>query len=164
MAFGILVPGSVTVLVPYLLLSPPADFHLGSFRLIGILPVAAGALALVWCAWEFFSTGLGTPAPIDPPKVLVAKGLYRFVRNPMYVTIGLILTGEAVLFESSRLMAYAIFAGLAFHLYVVFYEEPTLKRKFGARYIEYCQTVPRWIPRLDLGCFLKGIVRSFWRV
>lgn len=147
-AFGILAPGSVIGLIPYLLHSPRADFHLGTFRLLGILPVAVGASALLWCMWEFVSIGLGTPAPIDPPKVLLARGLYQFVRNPMYVAVFLILAGEAVYFESFRLAAYALFAALACHLFVVFYEEPTLRKKFGVPYLEYCKAVPRWIPRL----------------
>ncbi len=147
-AFGILVPGSVTVLVPWLLLPPLPDYHLGGFRWVGVLAVGVGAPALLWCGWEFVSTGLGTPAPIDPPRVLVVKGLYRFVRNPMYVAIFLILAGEALYFGSLRLAAYALIAALAFHLFVVLYEEPTLKKKFGPSYLDYCRSVPRWIPRL----------------
>jgi len=92
--------------------------------------------------------GLGTPAPIDPPKSLVVNGLYRFVRNPMYVGVVLVLFSEGLLFSSSRLLEYAVLVGAGFFLFVVAYEEPTLRKKFGASYQAYCQAVPCWIPRL----------------
>jgi protein-S-isoprenylcysteine O-methyltransferase Ste14 len=145
--FTVVAPGTVTVVVPYLLLSPRAEFEMGMARFAGVVPIVPGAIGLLWCAWDFVFTGCGTPAPIDPPKVLVAKGLYRWVRNPMYVTLGLVLGGEAILFQSLRLLAYALLAWLACHLFVVFYEEPTLRKKFGAAYEAYRQAVPRWIPR-----------------
>jgi protein-S-isoprenylcysteine O-methyltransferase Ste14 len=85
------VPGSVTVLLPRLPLSPLVDFRLGAFRLGGILFLVPGAPALLGCGWEFVTTGLGIPAPINPPRALVAKGLYQFVRNPMDIAILLIL-------------------------------------------------------------------------
>lgn len=87
-----------------------------------------------------------TPAPIDPPKVLVARGLYRVVRNPMYVGVVLILLGESVLFASATLLGYALLAWVVVHLFVVFYEEPTLRQKFGTSYENYRKTVPRSIP------------------
>lgn len=110
--------------------------------------MALGVGVYLWCAWDFVFTGRGTPAPIDPPKVLVATGLYRFVRNPMYIAVGLVLGGEAILFQSYNLVVYALLAWLACHLFVVFYEEPTLKKKYGAAYEAYCQAVPRWRPRI----------------
>jgi protein-S-isoprenylcysteine O-methyltransferase Ste14 len=145
--FAIVAPGFVAVGVPYLLLGPRAEFEMGRARFAGALPILLGAMVLLWCAWDFVFTGRGTPAPIDPPQALVAKGLYRFVRNPMYLALGLVLGGEAILFQSLRLAAYALLAWLACHLFVVFYEEPTLKRKFGTSYEAYCRAVPRWIPR-----------------
>ena len=149
--FTILVPGTVTVLVPYLLLT--SGFQLfpmenGAWRILGLPPVLLGALTYLWCAWDFTFTGRGTPAPIDPPKELVVKGLYRYVRNPMYVGITLILTGEALLFESAVLVLYAGLLLVCAHLFIVYYEEPTLRRLFGASYESYCKSVPRWIPRL----------------
>lgn len=147
--FTVFVPGSVTVGVPYLLLSSGTvqpSYEIGMFRFIGILPIAVGAACYLCCAWDFAFHGQGTPLPIDAPKVLVVRGLYRVVRNPMYVGVGLVLVGEALMFESLTLLAYAALVWLAFHLFVVCYEEPTLKKMFGATYEEYCRTAPRWIP------------------
>ncbi len=146
LAFTILVPGTVTVVIPRHLLGVGAQ-PVVPFGLIGVLPIAMGAASYLWCAWDFASVGRGTPAPIDPPKVLVARGLYRVVRNPMYVSVLLILLGESVLFASTSLLAYALLAWLAFHLFVVVYEEPTLRQKFGTSYENYCRMVPRWVPR-----------------
>lgn len=145
--FTILAPGFVTVGVPYLLLGPRAEFEIGLLRFVGGLPIALGAATYLWCAWDFVFTGCGTPAPIDPPKVLVATGPYRLVRNPMYVAVGLVLGSEAILFQSYKLVVYALLAWLACHLFVVFYEEPALRRKFGAAYEAYRKTVLRWTPK-----------------
>ena len=147
--FTILVPGSITVGMPYLLLSSRLavySYEIGSFRRAGILPIALGTVFYLWCAWDFAFAGRGTPAPLDPPRLLVTRGLYRLVRNPIYVGVLLILAGEAVLFESLTLLIYALFVWLVFHIFVVAYEEPTLKEKFGAAYEEYRKAVPRWIP------------------
>lgn len=149
--FTTLVPGTATVLVPYLLLSWDIQifsFELGAIRYLGLPPILLGALTYLWCAWDFTFTGRGTPAPIDPPKELVVKGLYRYVRNPMYVGITLILLGEGLLFESAVLFLYAGFLLVCAHLFIVYYEEPTLRRLFGASYESYCKSVSRWIPRL----------------
>jgi protein-S-isoprenylcysteine O-methyltransferase Ste14 len=145
--FTIVAPGFVTVVVPYLLLSPRAEFEIGMARFAGVVPIVLGAIGCLWCAWDFVFTGCGTPAPVDPPKQLVVKGVYRFVRNPMYIAVGLVLGGEAILFQSLRLVAYALLAWLACHLFVVFYEELTLRKKFGTAYEAYCRAVPRWVPR-----------------
>ena len=145
--FTVVVPGSVTLGIPYLTLPPSTEFSLGGFRVVGVLPIALGAAIYFWCLWDFTFTGRGTPAPIDPPRVLVARGLYRIVRNPMYVGVGLVLLGEAMVFSSWALLRYALVFALGFHLFVVFYEEPALKKKFGAAYEGYCNAVPRWIPR-----------------
>ena len=145
--FTIVVPNTVTVVVPYYLL-PGGDFELGALRYVGIPLIALGAALYLRCAWDFARVGLGTPAPIDPPRNLVGGGLYRHVRNPMYVGIISLLLGECIFFESRRVLAFALVALLATHLFVVCYEEPTLRKKFGASYKEYCRTVPRWIPKL----------------
>lgn len=150
LVFTLLVPGSVTVLVPYLMLSSGRDLYawqIGLLRLVGIFPLILGVAFYLRCAWDFTFTGQGTPAPIDPPRIFVAKGFYRIVRNPMYVGIMLILTGEAFVFESAMLLAYAAILWLGFHLFVIYYEEPTLKKKFGKTYEEYFRVVPRWIPK-----------------
>ena len=146
--FTVIVPGTATILVPYWLLSSRSDLslELGPFRYLGTLPILIGAAIYFWCAWDFTFAGRGTPAPIDPPKELVVRGLYRYVRNPMYVGILLILLGEAFLFASQRLFAYSAFMFIVFFLVVTLYEEPTLKQKFGESYRRYCKSVPRWIP------------------
>lgn len=148
--WSVLVPGSLTVLVPYLLLSSGRElftFRISAFRFAGLIPIAVGALFYIRCAWDFTFTGRGTPAPFDPPKEVVVRGLYRYVRNPMYVAAVLALAGEALLFESGLILAYAAAVFAFFHFWVVVYEEPTLRRKFGASYEGYCARVRRWIPR-----------------
>lgn len=147
--FTIIAPGSVTVLIPYWLLSRAADsdhFGFGWVRFAGILPIIVGAGLYLRCIWGFGSEGKGTPAPIDPPKHLVVRGPYRFVRNPMYLGIYLILAGEGVLFESRSLLVLLLVFFTASFLFVLLYEEPALLRKFGESYEEYRRTVPRWIP------------------
>ena len=144
--FTILVPGTVTVYLPYRLLGPGATVA-SPFGLLGALPIVLGAMVYLWCAWDFAMAGHGTPAPIDPPKILVATGPYRVVRNPMYMGVLLILLGESVAFASFPILYYALVVWLFFHLFVVLYEEPTLRQKFGSSYQEYCNTVSRWIPR-----------------
>jgi protein-S-isoprenylcysteine O-methyltransferase Ste14 len=92
--------------------------------------------------------GRGTPARFDPPKEFVTKGLYRFFRNPMYAGDVAVLFGESVLFQSAILLVYAVVMLCVFHLFIVLYEEPTLKRQFGEPYEQYCNSVTRWIPGL----------------
>ena len=149
--FTIIVPGAIIGLIPYLLLSgnPETFAHIGMFQLFGLIPMAIGAAIYFKCAWDFASAGKGTPAPIDPPKRLVARGLYRFVRNPMYVGVLIALLGEAWFFSSWALVLYAAIVITWQHLFVVFYEEPALKRKFGESYSDYVARTPRWIPRFN---------------
>jgi protein-S-isoprenylcysteine O-methyltransferase Ste14 len=147
--FTVLVPGTVAVYVPYRLLSPGSRPVGTGLELIGILPVVAGAAVYFRCAWDFASVGHGTPAPIDPPKTLIVTGLNRFVRNPMYVGVDLVILGEAMLFRRLSLLIYAVCVWLAFHLFVVLYEEPHLRKKFGGAYEAYCREVPRWIPKFN---------------
>ena len=109
--------------------------------------ITIGALNYLWCAWDFTFAGKGTPAPIDPPRELVVKGLYRYVRNPMYVGVLSVVLGLAIWFEAPRLFAYAGLVFVLFNAFVLIYEEPALKRKFGNSYKQYCARVPRWIPR-----------------
>jgi protein-S-isoprenylcysteine O-methyltransferase Ste14 len=147
--FTFIVPGTVTILVPYWLLSlsDSTALPVGLFRYFGLLPVFIGAVIHFRCTWAFTFAGKGTPAPIDPPKELVVQGLYRYVRNPMYIGILSILLGEAVLFASWWLFEYTAIVFCLFFLFVLFYEEPALKKRFGESYREYCKNVPRWIPR-----------------
>lgn len=147
--WSVFVPGTLTTLVPYLLLSSRLELFpmtLSSFRFTGLIPIVLGALLYLRCAWDFTFTGKGTPAPFDPPKKMVMRGFYRYVRNPMYVALLLVLTGEAILFESASILICAAVLFSVFHLWVVFYEEPTLRQKFGDSYETYCMKVSRWIP------------------
>ena len=147
--FSIVVPGTVAGFIPYSIISRQPESispHPGLFRFLGLLPIAAGALLYCWCAWDFTFAGEGTPAPFDPPKKLVARGPYRYLRNPMYLAVCLVVTGEALLFQSTRLLNYLVFIFLGFNVLVIFYEEPTLRRKFGESYERYCKSVARWLP------------------
>lgn len=146
--FTVLGPGTVTVVIPYYLLPTATRAEFSGVRLLGLPLIAAGAACYLWCAWNFAWVGLGTPVPVDPPRRLVVVGLYRYVRNPMYVSVLLVLLGQSVLFQSLRILEYAGVAWLVSHLFVLCYEEPTLRRKFGPAYEEYRGTVRRWIPRL----------------
>lgn len=145
--FTMIVPGTVAVYVPYLL-APDRPSAAGPTLAFALAFFAAGVTAYVWCVWEFASFGRGTPAPIDAPKKLVIRGLYRYMRNPMYVGVLTVILGWAVLFQSAILFLYAMAVGLCFHLFIIFYEERHLRRMFGNEYRDYCERVGRWIPRL----------------
>jgi protein-S-isoprenylcysteine O-methyltransferase Ste14 len=147
--FTVLLPGTALVWIPRMLAARDAPrLELGPFRWAGVPLIAAGAAVLLACIVDFVRKGRGTLAPVDPPRKLVAAGLYRFVRNPMYVGVVTALLGEALLFQSRAIAIYAVVAWTIFHLFVVFYEEPRLKELFGAEYEEYRADVPRWLPRL----------------
>jgi protein-S-isoprenylcysteine O-methyltransferase Ste14 len=150
--FTILVPGTVSVILPRAIGTDVSAPTL--YSSIGFLPMLLGTAMYLWCAWDFATAGQGTPAPIDAPKRLVVHGLYRFVRNPMYVGVLTVLFSESIVFRSRRILTYAIVVFVFFYLFVMLYEEPALKRKFGTSYEEYLTSVPRWIPR--------GGDRSLW--
>lgn len=144
-------PGTVTVLIPCLVFSPhfPARADGATpWHYLGLLPLSIGAGILSRCIWDFAVSGRGTLAPVDPPRYLVVRGLYRYVRNPMYVGVLLVLLGEALLFKSLPLLCYAIGFWTVAHLFVLLYEEPTLRRQFGESYESYCRKVHRWLPSL----------------
>ena len=115
-----------------------------------ILVMLLGALVMLRCVWDFAWTGRGTPAPWDAPRHLVIRGLYRYVRNPMYVGMGLFLVGEAFVLPpiTWRMLVVVLSAFAVVTLFILFYEEPTLRGLFGSEYEEYCRNVRRWIPRL----------------
>ena len=141
-------PGSATLLVPWLLLRWGGDGLVPRWvRLAGAVPLALGVLLLLRCVIDFARVGRGTLAPIDPPRVLVRRGLYRLMRNPMYVAVLTILVGEVLVFASWAIAAWAAVLAVAFHLRVIWYEEPVLRRTFGPAFDDYCRAVPRWIPR-----------------
>jgi protein-S-isoprenylcysteine O-methyltransferase Ste14 len=120
------------------------------WRWIAAVPSVLGFAVALRCVWDFGWTGRGTPAPMVPPKRLVVVGFYRYVRNPMYVGFFVGWMGLWVVFGRASLMAIVVVcaAALGTALFVQFYEEPTLRRKFGADYEEYCRNVRRWVPRL----------------
>ena len=126
------------------IVQPPA---IGVWQGAGMLLGACGAALALACILTFVFVGQGTPAPFDPPRRLVAKGPYRFVRNPMYLGAGLALAGAAAFYGSIPLLGYALGFLLVMHLFVVMYEEPTLRRLFGEDYEAYCRRVGRWWPR-----------------
>ncbi len=148
--FTVFVPVTVTVLIPSWLLSSRSAQSFGGMgvlRYVGMAPLIVGAAMYLWCAWDFAMAGRGTPAPFDAPKQLVVRGLYRYVRNPMYIGVLSVLLGEVLLFESLALLVYTAVVFCCFYLFVVFYEEPTLRQTFGQSYKRYCESVPRWLPR-----------------
>jgi protein-S-isoprenylcysteine O-methyltransferase Ste14 len=147
--FTILVPGTLLGLVPWLLLRWSGEAVMPSLSvwLIGLLPFCVGIILYFWCAGAFTFIGRGTPAPIDAPVFLVKSGPYRWVRNPMYIGVLSVWFGEAILFHSLLLAGFGVLIALVVHLFVVFYEEPTLRRRFGESYETYLRTVPRWLPR-----------------
>jgi len=117
-------------------------------HVLAVLLMAAGAVLLGACILEFARSGRGTLSPVDPPRHLVVRGLYRYVRNPMYLSVTAIVLGEVLLTGSTSLAVYwAVWFGCV-NLFVIGYEEPTLRRQFGASYDEYAQRVGRWIPTL----------------
>lgn len=145
--FTVLVPGFVAGYFPYVVLAgKPAPTH-GPLAWLGMLCLMLGASIYFRAAWEFAVRGLGTPAPIAPTRFLVVSGLHRYVRNPMYLGVALVIMGEAALFRAPHLVEYALVMLLIAHMFVTLYEEPTLRRQFGESYEAYRRTVPRWIPR-----------------
>ena len=120
-------------------------------RPLGWIVVAIGAVVGVPCIWQFAWRGFGTPAPWDPPRKLVVTGPYRYVRNPMYVGMGVAIIGFALVFPrgTNIFLSEVSFAAVLVSAFIVFYEEPTLEKAFGADYAEYCRNVRRWIPRLS---------------
>lgn len=144
--FTIVVPGTVGVYMPYRL-GEPRVHPVSAIAWLGWAPIVIGAAIYFWCAWDFATVGRGTPLPADAPKRLVARGLYRYVRNPMYVGVMLVILGQAMWFESEVVLWYATAVAICFNAFVLLYEEPTLRRKFGESYACYCRTVPRWLPK-----------------
>ena len=118
--------------------------------------LGAGVMIVLDSFVRFATQGLGTPAPVLPARHLVVTGLYRYVRNPMYVGVVSTIIGQSVLLGSAALLAYSGFVWLCFYAFVLLYEEPTLRRAFGSEYELYCHEVPRWIPRRRRGPSAMG--------
>jgi len=146
--FTLVLPGAVLIWVPrWQSMYTGGTLGLGSARWVGVAPLIIGTTGLLWCIWDFGRMGKGTLAPVDPPRFVVRRGLYRVVRNPMYLSVLTALAGEALLFRNLRLATWGAIAAIMFHVFVVAYEEPTLRRQFGNDYEGYCRAVSRWLPR-----------------
>jgi len=148
--YSVLFIGLFLVFLPGRILSSTGIVQpvaLGAWQVAGILVGASGAAIAVMCILTFVFAGRGTPAPFDPPRRLVADGPYRIVRNPMYVGAALALGGAALFYQSTRLLGYAGLFLLVTHLFVVLYEEPTLRLTFEQDYEAYCRRVGRWWPK-----------------
>ena len=146
LVFTVVVPGLGGVWLPWSIMTRGG--HPVTPAAWPAVPVIGAGVALyAWCVWNFAAVGGGTPGPWDAPLRVVAAGPYRWVRNPIYLAALLIVLGEAWLFLSPALVAYAAVMALFFHLFITGYEERTLDRRFGRAYQDYRATVPRWIPR-----------------
>ena len=145
--FIVVVPASVAGWIPwYAAGSPPLVPRAGVLlAALAALMVVVGWTVLLVCAREFAHAGRGTPAPYDPPRLLVTSGLYRFTRNPMYVGVATAIFGQAIWFRSLDATIYGIAMVLAFHVAILIYEEPRLTKVFGQQYLDYRNRVPRWI-------------------
>lgn len=148
--FLLIAPGTVLVGIPYLLIGQGQEemrLPVGPLRGLWLPLGIVGFAGLLRCFWDFATQGRGTPAPIDPPKELVVRGLYRVFRNPMYTMILMVLFAEVLFFSSVRILVWAGLVWLVFHLVVVLYEEPGLKKRFGESYETFLHTTPRWLPK-----------------
>jgi protein-S-isoprenylcysteine O-methyltransferase Ste14 len=147
--FTLVFPGTVAGIVPWLLItgSHRMPVHLGAARWLGLPLFGAGLVVYVVTTWRFGSAGRGTPAPWDPPRALVINGLHAWVRNPMYLGVLLCIVAEGVFWETGILLPYAAIVWGVFHLRVLSYEEPVLRRLFGVAFDAYAARVPRWLPR-----------------
>ena len=149
--FAVIAPGTVAGIVPWWIsrwkLQAPF-LHFYGFRVIGVVLIVASLPVLLDSFARFALQGFGTPAPVFPTRHLVVTGLYHYVRNPMYVAVIGLIAGQALLLGNRTLLSYGIVVWLCFHAFVLFYEEPVLRKKYAAEYEEFCRNVPRWIPRL----------------
>ncbi len=145
--FLVVAPGMVAGYIPLELLRRGPQIETGIVAWLALPFWLIGGIILLWSFWNFIKQGRGTPAPIDPPKELVAVGFYQYTRNPMYVGVLSLIVGHFLWFGFWNLLIYAGVVLLAFNTFVAYYEEPTLRKKFGVVYEDYCKRVPRWIPK-----------------
>jgi len=145
--FVLLVPGFLLGVVPVWLVPQIGGLALpaGIWNWLAVPFWLAGAVIMIWCARDFVIKGRGTPMPLDPPKELVIQGLYRYSRNPMYVGALLIQAGNLLWFGALAQAVYWGFLAIGFYLFVTSYEEPHLRKTFGAAYADYCARVRRWL-------------------
>ena len=146
--FTILVPGTVAVYLPLLITRGRGISSNPLGLAIGILLLILGAAIYSWTVWDFATIGKGTPLPLDAPKKLVVRGLYRYTRNPMYLGVILVILGWRGVFTDGWLLVYVLGVCIAVHLFVVLYEEPRLQELFREEYEVYRRSVGRWVPRI----------------
>jgi protein-S-isoprenylcysteine O-methyltransferase Ste14 len=139
-------PGVVAIAIPALIAG--SDTSRSGGGLSGFVALGLGLVGLLWCARDFFVAGRGTLAPWDPPRHLVVVGLYRFVRNPMYISVLTLVVGWWLTTGSRLLAGYSTLLAIGFHLRVLYHEEPWLRRQFGDEWIAYSASVRRWIPHV----------------
>ena len=154
LTYAALIVGLLVVFLPARFLTawgitPPAAIH--APQIVGVVVGVGGAALALWCAVTFAFVGRGTPLPFDPPRRLVVGGPYRVVRNPMAIGVALVLAGAALYYRSAWLFGFTALFLLIVHLFVISYEEPTLRRMFGNEYEDYVRRVGRWWPRRRLG-------------
>jgi len=149
--FTLFIPGTVAVYVPLLIVGGLRITAGPIFLVLGAILLVTGTVIYLWTMWDFATAGRGTPLPIDAPKKLVVRGLYRYMRNPMYLGVLMVIIGWATFFADGWLFVYALGVGLAIYLFVVLYEEPKLRQQFGAEYDAYRQKVERWLPHIPGG-------------
>jgi protein-S-isoprenylcysteine O-methyltransferase Ste14 len=140
--------GLFALYIPLALLRMGTRIETGIFSFLALPLWLIGSLIVLWCFWDFTFKGRGTPVPINPPKELVVTGPYHYVRNPIYVGVLSIFLGHFLWFGYWALLVYTVLAFIGVHFFIVLYEEPTLKKKFGPAYEDYLSQVPRWIPKV----------------
>ncbi|WP_405865306.1 MULTISPECIES: methyltransferase family protein [unclassified Streptomyces] len=146
--FLLVAPGTVVVLLPWWLTGWRSGDWWPLLRALGLIPLTVGAVVLLSAYVRFVVEGLGTPAPVAPPEHLVVGGLYRYVRNPMYVAVVAAIGGQGLLLARPVVFGYAACAGVAMGAFATWYEVPALTRRFGAEYTRYRRAVRGWWPRL----------------
>lgn len=151
LTYAVLFIGLVLIYFPGRLLASAGVVRpeaVGPLQMVGIAISAVGVAIAIWCVITFANMGRGTPAPFDPLQKLVTLGAYNYVRNPMYIGAGLALGGAALFYQSLALLGYTVGFLLLVHMFVIVYEEPTLRRTFGQAYNSYCERVRRWWPAI----------------
>jgi protein-S-isoprenylcysteine O-methyltransferase Ste14 len=150
--FLVIAPGIGAGLVPWWISRWKVQAPLFGFppiRILGVILIVLGTPVVLDSFARFALQGLGTPAPVFPTLHLVVKGFYRYVRNPIYLAVVSVILGEGMILGNVNLLAYGVLAWLSTHLFVLAYEEPTLRKTFGAEYDAFCANVPRWVPRMS---------------
>ena len=145
----VLLPGMIAGYVPwrYFGVRSAQPRLTNPVHVVGIVLIVLGVILLAACIWEFFKRGRGTLSPVEPPRELVVQGLYRYVRNPMYLSVSAIVLGEVLITGSRDLLVYWLIFFIGANLFVMLYEEPHLRARFGDAYVRYTQRVGRWLPR-----------------